>query len=154
MANDDLLYLVTDLTEEEILKLFMQGTEPFPEIETLSSPKRFMKYVEAECYSIECEKCSIEYAKEFHYSDFGIIPTIEFYIVYRDHHRTEGENDIAFKTIQLVNEITGDVAFSYKDRIALKRIDGKLKLVKALWPPELLAVIKEDYELVDTPNVE
>jgi hypothetical protein len=134
--------------------LFMQGTEPLPEIGTVDTLQRFMKYIETECYAIECEKVDISYATQFHYSDFGIIPTMEFYIMYKDHHRTEGEDDIAFRTILLVNQIKGDVLLCYKDRNALKRIDGKLRLVKALWSPELLALIKEDYELVDTPNVE
>jgi adenine-specific DNA methylase len=140
MSNDDHLYLTTDLSQEEILKLFMQGTEPFPEIGTVSGT-RFMKYVETECYTIECDK-TLEHETEDSSNKANIIMTI----MYEDYHRTEGENDIAFKAIQLVNTTTGNMVLSYKDRIALKRIDGKLKLVKAL--------IKQEYELVDAPNVD
>jgi hypothetical protein len=153
MSINDTLYIETELSQEEILKLFIGNTDPKVEFGTIERSSNVMYWVDTKYYGIECDK-----PFDWEYEDFGFKPNIKFHIDFngiltesarRYEYVTEGRMDILTKTAYLLHKINSHMVLEYEGCCVLARKEELIRLSKEIWTPELLKLIKLPYELLD-----
>jgi hypothetical protein len=125
MSTQDSLFLITELNEDDILKLFFEDSSVT--ILPLGQPNFVRKYVETDYYNVEAHRPD-SWDVEHYHETYGFEPNMELYFDYMKTHFALGVLQAWSRIVQLLHKTEVDMLFTSNGSNELIRMDNRIKI--------------------------